>query len=45
MLTVDIGTCLVSSCWRRPDHHEGAAAKFWSHITETTQDAHPRGIP
>eukprot|EP00438_Fugacium_kawagutii_P020171 Skav220547 [mRNA] locus=scaffold761:64316:68135:- [translate_table: standard] len=45
VLTVDIGTCLVSSCWRRPDHSEDAEAEFWSHITETTQDAQSRGIP
>lgn len=45
MLTVDIGTCLVSACWRRPDHNEDAAADFWSHITETTHDAHARCIP
>ena len=45
ILTVDIGTCLVSSCWKRPDHNEDTAAEFWSHITETTQDAHSRSIP
>ena len=34
-LTVDAGTFLLSTCWRRPDHDEDAAADFWSHLTET----------
>lgn len=45
VLTVDMGGCLVSTCWRRPDRNEEAAADFWSHITETTQDAQARCIP
>ena len=44
VLTVDMGGCLVSACWRRPDRNE-AAANFWSHVTETTQNAQARCIP
>ena len=44
-LTVDAGTFLLSTCWRRPDHDEDAAADFWSHLTETRQDAQARALP
>ena len=44
-LTVDAGTFLLSTCWRRPDHDEDAAAVFWSHLTETRQDAQARALP